>query len=342
MAENKKTVIKVVETPQCCFITDCDATSGYDYDYHQSKIKDMYFDGAKPDTTFAKNWLKIKQVPKSVEEVSPPKYINERYELKDREMANDKLPAVIPYEDRDKYPGSIIENLYRYDNDVVPGSLVPADVDFQIIMTLSECAEPSFEFEAIGKFGWDEKTYTIKSKNLRHQLIDKIIFPEVYLPNRPCSITSKQVYDITRQYVLSHIDPAVARITSNYDFCFTVKKIIPKTTPETITYQNIFARTKKERNKVKTSVQNYTEHVIFQMTHDQSNYQGYTAISAIFANSEAELQEKMDEWLSALITIINMPIQECPHCKGTGLLGEVEKSNHKILSDISARDVTKS
>ena len=149
--------------------------------------------------------------------------------------------------------------------------------------------------------------------------------------NRPCSFTSKTVYDITRQYVITHIDHKVAEITSNYDFCFEVKKIIPLHVPGKITYQNIFARTKRERSKIHTTIKEYTKHTVFEMTHMADPYRGYTPIPAMFAENEVALEKKMNEWLTGLIAEINKPICECPHCYGKGIVGVLEKVKADFL-----------
>ena len=132
------------------------------------------------------------------------------------------------------------------------------------------------------------------------------------------SFYSKLVYDITRQYIKENIDYKVAKITSDYDFCFTVVKIVRLIEPETVTYQNIFARTKKERSKIKFAINKFKDVEIFQMTHDQSKYNGYTSIPPIYGKSEADLKKNMDEWLNSIITQINKPLQLCEHCEGTG------------------------
>jgi hypothetical protein len=54
--------------------------------------------------------------------------------------------------------------------------------------------------------------------------LERMLTPEFALHERPCSITSKQTYDIVRYYVKENIDPKQAEVTSDYDFCFTVKK----------------------------------------------------------------------------------------------------------------------
>jgi hypothetical protein len=337
MSEQEKIVIYLVKTPECCFITDCLKNSGYDYEYHRFTIQDLYFDGEKPETTFAKNWLRIKHVPKLVERQAANEYVNRRYELKDQELESEKLPRVIPYEEKDGFSGDIIETLYRYQQDALPLRMEPVDVEIQTILTMEDYVEPSFKQDAIGNWNYADRVYSITSANLGHQLLDKVIFPELCLAHRPCSLSSQQVYEITRQYVLSHIDTSVAEITSNYDFCFDISKLVPKVEPETITYQNILGRTKREREKVRTAVRSYSKYKIFQMTYSPRNYDRYTPIPAMYANSEEELKEKIDEWLETLMSIINAPIKECSACKGTGLCGEIEVVKHSMLKEISDR-----
>lgn len=326
----KLIVIHLVKTPVCCFITDCLAVSGYDHKYHQSKIEHLYFDGELPQRTFAMNWLRIKQYPTKVEK-QVQKYTNRRYVLDDESMACEKLPLSIPYEDKEKYSENILDELYHYEHDPLPIEMEPVDVDIQTVLTLDNYEEPSLKFKAIHKTGWDDAVYHITSANLEHQLFDRLLFPEVCLSHVPCALTSKQVYDITRQHVLDNINPAVAKVTSNYDFCFEVKKLIPKVVPETVAYTNMFARTKKERQKIRTVVKEYNEYLIFSMTSAEQAYKGYPVIPGITANSEAELKDNVQEWLDSLMVVINAPLQECECCKGKGFVGGIERA--KVLPE---------
>ena len=45
-----------VKTDKGCFISDCFATSGYDYDYHRTVIDKLIFNGKKATETYYKNW----------------------------------------------------------------------------------------------------------------------------------------------------------------------------------------------------------------------------------------------------------------------------------------------
>lgn len=323
--------IHMVKTDKCCYITDCLATDGYDWNYHHSLLKNMFFDGEKPEATFSANWLKIKQCPSTIQQLQSVPSINRRYELKDSDLASEKLPNVIQYEDRDTFDEDIF-SLYLYKEDKQESILVDVECEIKIVMEIENFElPPVINYRAIRRESFSDKEFNITNKTIDHQLFDKLIFPEIMLHTRPCSISSQNLYALVRQYIKDNINNKVAKITSDYDFCFTVKKIIPLLEPETISYQNIFARTKKERSKIKYSTKTFKEVEIFEMTHAQSKYNDYTVINPIFADNELELKNKLDEFLTNLITIINEPLHLCPNCKGTGYIDEIKSINQKNL-----------
>ena len=321
-----KLTILCVKTNNGCFISDCAATTGYDYNYHTNKVNKLLFDGKLPTDTYQPNWFYIEQYPTTIQREVAGAYVNQRYELIDITLESEKMPAVIAYETVEQYNGAMIDSLYKYAYDREPDYLEDVACDIQVVCEIDDYNfPPKFEYSAVAKIGWDERKYTITNANVQHQLLDKMIFPAVLLHERPCKFTSKQMYDITRQYILEHIDNSVAKVTSNYNFCFEVKKLVPLIEPKTITYQNIFASTKRERNKIHTSIKKYEEKSIFEMTHEQDKYKGYTAIPEMYANNEAELKEKVDTWLEGLMEIINKPLCQCPHCHGSGYIDDIKK-----------------
>lgn len=318
--------ILCVKTDKGCFISDCKATTGYDYNYHRTVLENMFFNGKKPTGTYYPNWFYIDSYPTTIQREVRGELLNKRYELIDTTLESDKMPLVIPYEDESKYNSNMIESLYRFKYDQAPNYMEDVECNIQVVCEIDNYSfPPKFEYRAIAKVGWNENQYTITNVNVQHQMLDKMIFPPVLLHNRPCKLSSKQMYDLTRQYILTHIDNSVAKITSNYAFCFEVKKLVPLIEPETITYQNIFGRTKKERNKIHTAIKKYDEKSIFEMTHEQEKYKGYSVIPEMYADSEAELKEKVDTWLESLITIINKPLCQCAHCHGSGYIDDIKK-----------------
>ncbi len=323
--------INVIKTNKVWFIQDKEK----DRWKRKYNIEDLFFNGKQLTKTFSKEWYQIEKPEKDtlkVEHEVKGEVVNQRYEIKDKEFVSEKLPEIINYEDREKYYNEdyegykILDNFYDYKYDTAPNKIEEIDTEINILLELENYNLPTpFEFEAIHRWGYRDKAYTITREDISYQELDRIIFPEIMLPSRPCSLSSKQIYDITRQYIKDNIDTKVAEITSDYDFCFEVKKIVPLLEPETFTYQNIFARTKKEREKIHYSTKEYKKITIYQMTHKQENYKGYTAIEPMFANSEDELKEKVNKWLKDLITMINKPLELCPYCNGTGYKDEMVK-----------------
>jgi len=315
----------MVKTDNVCFISDCMATDGYDWNYHHSDIKDLFFDGEKPQKTFSANWLQIKQYPSKIEKLVGVPSTNRRYEIKNKNLVSEDLPEIINYEECDNYDEDILV-LYTYNDDKHDPILQDIEYEIEVVFEVENFElPPVFNYKAIKKVDFANKEFNITNVNVSHQLFDKLIFPEVMLHTRPCSISSQNLYSLVRQYVKDNIDTKVAKITSDYDFCFSVKKIIPLIEPKTVSYQNIFAKTKKERSKIQYATSTYKEVDIFEMTHAQSKYNNYTVIQPIFADNENQLKEKLDNFLEDLITIINQPLKLCEHCNGTGYAEEVSK-----------------
>lgn len=323
---DKALTILCVKTDKGCFISDCKATGGYDYDYHRTSLTKFLFDGKQPAESYCKNWYYIDKYPTLIQRECIGATVNKRYELLDPSLESEKLPKVIPYNEEENYDEAVINALYEFKYDQKPNYLEEVECDIQVLCEITDFNfPPKFEYTGIDRFNFSDRVYTIKNADIKHQMLDKMIFPTVLLHERPCKLSSKQMFNITRQYILEHIDNSVAKVTSNYNFCFEVKKLIPLIEPETITYQNVFGRTKRERAKIHTKIKKYEEKTIFEMTHTQENYRGYTAIPELCADNEAELKEKVDTWLESLIEIINKPLCQCSHCHGTGYVGEIKK-----------------
>ncbi len=323
----KNVKIMMVKTDKGCFISDCYALHGYDFDYHKSIIPELFFDGKKAVKTYYPHWYFIEKYPDSVQKEQAGSMINKRFEIKNKALISDKMPAVIPYSERENYDGDMIDGLYSYFSDKEPNCMVDFPCDFEVLCEVEGYNfPPKIGYEAIAKINYANAKYTVSNADVQHQMLDKVIFPAVLLHNRPCKFSSKTMYDITRQYIMNNINNSVARITSDYDFCFEVVKVVPLIKPETVVFLDMFAKTKKEQTKPQTAIRRYDEVTIFSMTHDRKNYEGYPVIPEMCANSEEELQAKVDEWLLEIIRIINAPLCQCPNCGGTGYVGGIEKA----------------
>ena len=314
----KKLKIYMVRTENVCFVSACMATDGYDWEYHSSSIKELYFDDELPKKTFTPNWLQINKFPNKIERLISPQTINRRYEIKNKDLVSERLPESFLGCDRDNYSEEVL-GLYCYKSDQPESVLEPVDYEIDIVFEIENFEIPSvINYKAITKTGFDDNIFNFTNVNIKHQLLDKLIFPEIMLHSRPCEISSYNLYCVARQHIKDNIDLKVAKITSDYDFCFSVAKIIPLLEPQKYSYQNFSGKTKRERSKIRFAIKEYKEVRIFEMTHAQSKYDNYTEISGIFADNEVELKEKIDFYLEDLISTINKPLSLCPHCNGMG------------------------
>lgn len=316
----------MIKTDKGCFITDCKATSGYDYDYHKTQIDKLLFDGELPTTTYVKNWFFIKQYPQMIQKQMPSYDVNIRWELKNKDVESKVLPLMKDSMDDIEYEDPI-RDLYKRLADREEGKLEDVAVEFDVLLEVDNFEfPPDFKYDWLDTSNFQKTQRKITKANIKHQLLDKLIIPELLLHNTPCEISSVDLYRLTREYVKRNIDNTCAKITSDYDFCFTVKKMIPLFKPREYTYTNPFATKKKDREKVNHAVDKFREVEVFQMTDNQQNYKGYTAIKAITANNEQELKDKIDFFLEDLMRHINEPLIACSCCEGKGYLNESLKS----------------
>ena len=295
-------------------------------------IEDMCFDGKLPERTFKQGWFKIKKVPKKIQKEVSQDDINYRYEIKDESLINKKIKKVLKrkdvayYEDygwiwKDEYEQ--LESLYELKSDKQPNIMEDVEFEIDIVIELDEIKEASLFSYTVQRTKWkSDGTTEITNRDVKHQIIDEIVFPDILLTMKPCSLTSEESYKIVRQHVKDNIDPKMAEITSNYDFCFTVKKKIPFSEPEKYTVDvnnNMFSKRKrKPKYETRFRIDRLVE--IFEMTHAGTNYKGYTTIKGFVGQDHTDLKEKIDLYLESLMEFINKPIKDCPDCNGNGVI----------------------
>jgi hypothetical protein len=177
--------------------------------------------------------------------------------------------------------------------------------------------------DADANFKLIKTEYSIESK-----FIDRLTVHPILLPSLPCSLSVGQTYKIIREFVKSHIDLEWAKITSDYDFCFTVKKLIYLDEPENYSVDvaniNNWGR-RKRKPRLETRYRKYREMEIFQMA--PSPYQNYTVVKPFSGNNYEEMMKQINDFLSNLISEINAPLSDCPHCHGTGVITNKENPN---------------
>lgn len=267
------------------------------------------------------------------EEKQPKASITKGYKLRDPDFESDKIPAYLTHEQvAERYSGGEIywenydniRSLYVEDIQEQPEAIIPSPFkldclgDIRVEGLLSEPRNMTYKVYRDG-------TWTHKGDielDLRYiatwDEIDKLLVPDFALKDRPCKLTSKQTYDIIRHYVNTHINPAHAVVSSDYDFCFNVRKKIaiqPYVRRTEITKSNgkSYARPRFNTQKV--------EHItkdVFDMTHSEAKYKGYPVIKGFEGTTLEDLAENIKLFLDELMEVINQPVEQCPSCKGVG------------------------
>jgi len=297
-----------------------------------SGLSHLFFDGETPGKTFHPHWDKIQSLPGHVEKELPAKRTNHRYELIDPTMASDKIPDVFVREDaavqdRDGYWAwkteyAHLESLYKLKYDETPAGKETVEYTLEISLEVSGIKEYADFSYPVQRTEWShEGLTTLTPKDAKHQVLDRILFPEIILKSKPCEFTSEQSYKIVRQHIKAHIDPKVAEITSDYNFCFTVKKLVGLQNPYETKHEILTLRGKSYKNKQYRSSYVKSRHVeVFEMTHTGSNYKGYTPIRGFRGKDQGDLKEAIDEYLAELMAMINAPLHDCPACDGMGVI----------------------
>ena len=156
------------------------------------------------------------------------------------------------------------------------------------------------------------------SKVVLYEDIERILTPEFLLHERPCQLAPSQLYSIIRNWIKVNINSQVAYVSSDYDFCFSVKRrvqIKPITVKKEIKKQNgrSYAQPKFHTQKVESK-----DVVLFEMA--PKAYQSYPILSHWHASNLKEMAEQLKQYLETLMEEINAPVQECEHCGGCGVI----------------------
>jgi hypothetical protein len=299
--------------------------------YYRSDLESLLFDGVHPEKTYKTDWFKIKDKPTKIEKKVKGRSTNKRYEIKP-EFDNGKVEKVIPYknvlDEEGEYLSSFenIKGIYNLKYDLIPDSIEEVDFEWEQILEIESFKEPEgFSYQAAG---WNHENYpNVTQNNLKYDLISRILTPSILLHTQPCKLSSKETYDIIRKYVQQNINPRVAKITSDYDFCFEVKKIVPLAKP--YSFQSNVGTSK--RPKYNTHYVKDREVSIFEMTHSSVNngkgYDKYTPVSNFSGMSQDDLKKNIDSYLEDLINYINTPVCECIACNGEGVIFDTTRFN---------------
>ena len=304
------------------------------------EINCLLFDGEKATPTFHRDWILAKQMPSTITKrqsggveryytlKSPGKFpdLKQRWEYDDANESCDMYTEEF----------SEIASLYERHNDPLPDVYVDVPFSVQVVGEIEKLPEKGdFSYSWVDPKGpsWEQEKKTLTESALKHPILAEITTPSLLMHTAPCELNSEQTYGLIREHIKTHIDPKVARVTSDYNFCFAVSKIITKATPESyqvdVNNQNIFQK-RKRKPKWETRYRKSREVQVFEMTWSPKCYKDYTPIKPFKASSQAELKEMIDNYLENLMAMINEPLQDCPHCNGAG----VQLDHLKVLAQI--------
>ena len=293
MGESKLNLL-ILKTGDKYFVTDnVDGKS-----YFNTVLGGYYFDGEKLTSAFKDNWKTIKNIPNKIQFKLPDVPSNHRFELiaGNESPLSKTLPLVIEGKTLVDTEYENLYGLYRSKCDYTDGGFQDVEFEYELITE-----DDNFYLEKPKyKYSVDIITQLTVHKDLRI--------------NRPCNINSEDLFKVVREYIKLNINPVYARITSDYDFCFTVKKLIPLT--EIKSYQVDISRTK--RHKWITKFVKDREIEVFQLA--PKSYNGYPIIEPIHGENYQDLEKNIDKYLSDLIKYINEPLVDCPHCEGRGVI----------------------
>ncbi|MCM3387229.1 hypothetical protein M3649_03670 [Ureibacillus chungkukjangi] len=267
--------------------------------YFHTRLNGLLFDGELAKDTYDSKWFEIPNIPIKIEKQRPKSKTNQRYELKTGFPESELTPKIVSYSEFDEEYDDV-RGLYTYKYDEIEEGLEEVEFEINVIE------------EVDGHFEMKRQEY-----NPIYNFLDKITTHPKLLPLRPCKLSNEESYKIIRNHVKANIDSKYARITSDYDFCFTVKKVIELYEPRQ--YQvDINAMHKRLKPKYETRYQRDRQVEVYQVA--PKPYQSYTVVTPFEGDNYEDLLKNIDTYLDDLMKVINQPFVECECCKGTGVI----------------------
>lgn len=299
MEKSNDNVLKLVAIKTISKVYVSDNIEGDSY-FH-TRLQNYYFDGEKPKKTYNKDWFEFNSIPTKIEKQLPAKRANERYELKEGFQETELTPKVINLsyidEDSDFYE---VKGLYNYKYDTEKAGF--EDIPFEI--NIAEEIDDEFEI--------------VKMEHQpKYSLLDRITTHPVLLTTKPCYLTKEESYRIIRNHVKANIDPKYAKVTSDYDFCFTVEKVVELYKPHEYTV-NINQNYPRRKAKYEKRYNNERRAVVYEVA--PKAYNSYPIVESFSGKDYEDLKRSIDTYLHNLMEIINEPVIECEHCKGRGVV----------------------
>ena len=296
--------------------------------------KDLLINGKSLIPTHHKSWYLVLNETeiKTVEEPFQSKKLPDHYTLKDNSLfVEGKIPTAIPYEEVNGYYDdegdwvwrnyTTIQYLYTLVYKEFEGGL--KEVLFEVLDSgevEGSISKPlDTKFKIAGKYESDDVERLLKDI-VTYSELEQVLTPEFLLHEKPCTLSSKQFYNIIRSYVKDNIDKTQAVVTSDYEFCFAVSKRI-EIKPYEIRREQLKTNGKSYRTPKFTSSQiKYEDVRVFEITNKVDKYREYPVLDDIKGESLQDLVDNVKVYLDTLIEKLNKPVKRCDCCNGKGYM----------------------
>lgn len=296
-SQNPTIKLMIIKTVSKVLVSDNIKGEGY---FH-TKLKELYFDGELPKVTFKSDWFEIGDTPKVVQKKKPERRINQRFELKEGFNETELTPKVINEAYLDEDSGYYeVKGLYNFKYETEEAGF--EDVEFEIHLI----EEIDGEFEI-----------TTNQYSPQYNLLDKIQTHPALLELKPCKLSKEETYGIIRSHIKANINPKYARVSSDYDFCLSVEKVLELHQPEAYL---VDVNASYSRRKPKHETRYKTSRTMKVYEAAPKSYQSYPIVKEFEGNSLEDLKNNIAIFLENLMDKINEPIKDCEACKGRGVI----------------------
>lgn len=299
--------LKVIQTKDKIYLSK-------NHNSYYPRLAEYKFDGKVSEKTYHNDWVSVDSIPTTITKTKPKTdIINYRFELNpsrfelNSSVSISNIPTTLEYnpddDTEDGFPVQyyLYKSLYIFVCDEAPEEEI--DIEFKII--------------SIDTFNGVVNNEPIQYK-LEYELVDLIRTEPFLLPSGPCKLSSLNSFNIIREHILRHINRDIAVVCSNYDFCLSVSKNIGCDG----FYKEFFTPFTKKA-KVERKFVTKRQVKIFETAPDRPGlgvYNNYTRTPEFVGNSYEDLQNNIKTYLDRLILFINQELEDCPHCKGLGVI----------------------
>ena len=202
---------------------------------------DDYRANNKPlNKTFLDGWFQVDGDLESLVQVLKVK-VNERYELINKDLYNEKIPLVIDDSTKEKFKSLLDSELYKWVYDTKEEF---TDIPFEVIEVDTE---QRFDIKTAKEFNprpqlWNDRKQHYIIQLLEHSPVDMCLIPRPLLDlTRPCKLAGENLYNVLTDMVAVKL-PKNCRIVNN-DAVFEVKNM---TKSNRLIYWNNFIDERKQ------------------------------------------------------------------------------------------------